>query len=1322
MNQKGHHDTKKSSGLLFFLNGRKVQERRVNTQMNLATYIRDVAGLTGTKVACGQGGCGACTVMLSRWNPLTKDITHSCVYACLLPICYVHGMAVTTVEGVGSTKDRLHPVQDYIVRNHGIQCGFCTPGMVMTMYTLLRNIPKPTQEEIESALQGVICRCTGYMSILQGFENLCNKGDGCCRIIKNTSVGEVKGKNTPGFDSILSVKDPTQELIFPPELMITEAYQNEEVVFTDDYMKWLRPTTLEQLKTMIKEYPMATFVAGCNAMELNQMSITEDGVAIGAVVSFSEVINFIKKLTLPDVYFSTEEKTRIFKSLVNTLYAVGGIHTQNTSTFGGHIATAGGTSDIMPLLIASGSMVTILNANGQDRHVSIEYFMNGINRCTLEPGDIITSVFIPISSAEHFIQGYPTDIDCVVNAAMCVRLQDKTNFVKELKLCFGGISRRTIVLNEITSAFIGRLWDESLCEDIDNKLDKYGTDELSTETAFKLAMMKGLFFKFYHTVCANADIEGISISTDQLQLQKEVTTRLHTWQDHVVGYVGKPIQNVSAQQHSTGESVYLDDIPPRRDELFLTLVTSTRAHAKLRSVDTDRALSVNGVVGFVSAKDVPGSNFMGIATQDEEIFATTKVSCVGQVIGGILAETKEASKLAAQLVHVDYEDLKPILTIEEAIDANMFYQPVLDLDRGNVDEAFVNSDEIQEGEVKLGGQQHFYMETQRSLVIPEGGDGKMDVISSTQNPSLIQFTVARTLGISSNRIKTRVTRLGGGFGGKESRSLIPAIACAVAANMMRKPVRCVLERQMDMTITGGRHPIVAKYKVGYKKDGSIMGLAVTIYTNAGSSEDLSIAVLFCIVTAIWHVYCIPAICIRGYACKTNLPSNTAFRGFGKPQAMFIMETIISKIASRCGVPEHQVREMNFLRKDVDQPIDDGLEIDKLILCWEGGVGSNGGSDGNGGGDDDNVDVAVDAAAAAADDDDDDNVDDEGGVGSNGGSDVDYTFRCSRWKKKGISIIPTKFPIGLPEAKFLNQAGALVNVYTDGSVSVNHGGVEMGQGLHTKIIQIASTVLGVPMDRVYISETSTQIVPNTTATSASCSTDYNGMAVKRACEEIVRRLQPFMDENPNGSWEDWVSSAYKNLTSLSATGYYGAEKLSLDTKTLQGRAVLYCTYGAACSEVEIDCLTGEHRVLRTDIVMDVGRSINQAIDIGQIEGAFLQGYGLFMTEEMRWSDKGQLLTCGPVSYNVPRIRHIPRAFNVNLLPNSENPEMMVFSSKGIGEPPLFLSASVFFAVNEAIRAARAEIGLEEDFNLSSPATQKNIRIACGDQLKYCHGAK
>nr|XP_020634503.1 aldehyde oxidase-like [Pogona vitticeps] len=536
------------------------------------------------------------------------------------------------------------------------------------------------------------------------------------------------------------------------------------------------------------------------------------------------------------------------------------------------------------------------------------------------------------------------------------------------------------------------------------------------------------------------------------------------------------------------------------------------------------------------------------------------------------------------------------------------------------------------GRVHIGGQEHFYMETQSVLVIPKGEDKEIDIYVSSQHPAFTQELVASVLNIPSNRIMCHVKRVGGGFGGKITKAAILAAVTAVAANKTGRAVRCVLDRADDMLITGGRHPFLGRYKVGFMNDGTIVALSVEYYSNAGCTPDESIAVMENALLRMDNAYKIPNLLCQGWVCKTNLPSNTAFRGFGFPQSALVTETVITDVAIKTDLPQEEVRERNMYKTFDETHYKQEVDPGNLIRCWNECMQKS--------------------------------------CFHKRKMEVEEFNKHNYWRKKGIVVIPLKYSVGF-QPMYLNQAAALVHIYLDGHVLVTHGGVELGQGIHTKIIQ-------------------------------------------NACETLMKRLKPVMNKNPEGTWKDWVILSFSSNISLSATGYFRGYKTNMDWEKGEGRPYEYSVFGAACSEVEIDCLTGDHKNIRTDIVMDVGCSINPAIDIGQIEGAFVQGLGLYTMEVLKYSPEGLLKTYGPNQYKIPAVCDIPEQFYVSLLSSSQNINA-IYSSKAIGEPALFLGCSVFFAIKDAVAAARKERGLPRMFILDSPATPEGIRLACIDQF-------
>ncbi|XP_006910426.1 xanthine dehydrogenase/oxidase [Pteropus alecto] len=1309
--------------LVFFVNGKKVVEKNADPETTLLAYLRRKLGLSGTKLGCGEGGCGACTVMLSKYDRLQNKIVHFSANACLAPICSLHHVAVTTIEGIGSTKTRLHPVQERIAKSHGSQCGFCTPGIVMSMYTLLRNQPEPTFEEIEDAFQGNLCRCTGYRPILQGFRTFSRDG-GCCGgkgDNPNCCMNQKKDHTVTLSPSLFNPEefmplDPTQEPIFPPELLRLKDAPQRQLRFEGERVTWIQVPTLKELLDLKVQHPEAKLVVGnteigiemkfknrlfpvivCPAWipELNSVERGPEGISFGAACP----LNSVEKTLQDAVAELPAHKTEVFRGVLEQLRWFAGKQVKSVASIGGNIITASPISDLNPVFMASGAKLTIVS-RGTRRTVRMDHtFFPGYRKTLLGPEEILLSIEIPYSREGEFFSAFKQasrreDDIAKVTSGMRVLFQPGTTQVKELALCYGGMADRTISAIKTTRKQLSNFWNEKLLQDVCAGLAEelqLAPDAPGGMVEFRRTLTLSFFFKFYLTVLQKLGKEGLedkcgkldpTFASATLLFQKDPPANVQLYQEVPKGQseedvVGRPLPHLAAAMQASGEAVYCDDIPRYENELSLRLVTSTRAHAKIKSIDISEAQTVPGFVCFVSADDIPGSNRTGLFN-DETIFAKDKVTCVGQIIGAVVTDTPEHAQRAAQGVKITYEELPAIITIEDAIKNSSFYGPELKIEKGNLQKGFSEADNVVSGELHIGGQEHFYLETHCTIAVPKGEAGEMELIASTQNTMKTQSFIASMLGVPENRIVVRVKRTGGGFGGKETRSTVVSTAVAMAAYKTGRPVRCMLDRDEDMLITGGRHPFLARYKVGFMKTGKIVALEVDYYSNAGNTVDLSRSVMERALLHMDNCYKIPNIRGTGWLCKTNLASNTAFRGFGGPQAMLVAENWMDEVAVTCGLPAEEVRRKNMYKEGDLTHFNQKLEGFTVHRCWDECLASS----------------QYHARK----------------------SEVDKFNKENCWKKRGLCIIPTKFGISFT-IPFLNQAGALIHVYTDGSVLLTHGGIEIGQGLHTKMVQVASRALKIPVSKIYISETSTNTVPNTSPTAASVSTDINGQAVYDACQNILKRLEPFKRKNPSGSWEDWVTAAYKDAVSLSATGFYKTPNLGYSFETNSGNAFHYFTCGAACSEVEIDCLSGDHKILRTDIVMDVGSSLNPAIDIGQVEGAFVQGLGLFTVEELHYSPEGSLHTRGPSTYKIPAFGSIPIEFRVSLLRECPN-RKAIYASKGVGEPPLFLAASIFFAIKDAIRAARAQNtdnNTKELFQLNSPATSEKIRNACVDKF-------
>jgi xanthine dehydrogenase large subunit len=753
------------------------------------------------------------------------------------------------------------------------------------------------------------------------------------------------------------------------------------------------------------------------------------------------------------------------------------------------------------------------------------------------------------------------------------------------------------------------------------------------------------------------------------------------------------VRHDSAVEHVTGRARYLDDVPTVPETLEAALVLSPHAHARIIRIDVSRALAAPGVVAAVTAADIPGKNDIAPIRSDEPALAAGVVEYEGQPVAAIAAATLDAARVAAKLVDVAYEPLPAVLTVEEAMARESFVSPPQTIIRGEVEPALAGAPHRLSGELRCGGQDHFYLEGQIALATPgEGSD--IHLWSSTQHPTEVQHGVAHLLGLPFNAVTVEVRRMGGAFGGKESQATIIAGIAAVLAWKVRRPVKLRLPRDDDMRATGKRHPFLLRYDVGFDRDGHILALDLTLAADGGNVADHTPAVLTRALCHADNCYFLPNVRFRGLPCKTNTVSNTAFRGYGGPQGMLAIETVIEAVACQLGLPVDTIRRRNFYAVGRNNVTPYGMTVEDNII--ERVV--------------DELERTVGLAVWRRD--------------------VANFNRLSPVVKKGLATMPVKFGISFNRPA-LNQAGALVHVYTDGSVVLNHGGTEMGQGLFIKVAQVVAEVFSIDLDHIRVSATSTAMVPNTSPTAASSGSDLNGMAALNAAEQIKARMTAVAAEhfavlaseilfdsnrvyagNRSVSFAELAALSWEKRVSLSAAGFYRTPKIHWDFATSSGRPFYYFTYGAAAAEVAVDTLTGESRVLRAELLQDCGRSLNPAIDLGQIEGAFVQGMGWLTTEELWWDAEGRLRTHGPSTYKIPGSRDVPPVFNARILSDAPNREATVFRSKAVGEPPLMLAISVWLAIRDAI-ASLADHRLAP--RLDAPATPERV-LAAVDELR------
>ncbi|PMD30262.1 xanthine dehydrogenase-like protein [Hyaloscypha variabilis F] len=1434
----------KKTPLEFYLNGTRIQLSDPNPQWTLLDFIRSQHGLKGTKLGCGEGGCGACTVVIQTLDTHRERrgrVKHLAVNACLFPLIGAVGKHVITVEGIGNSENP-HPLQERMAKLHGSQCGFCTPGIVMSLYALIRNSYDPVIKEfrldesdieLEGHLDGNLCRCTGYKPILQAAktfitedlkgtiavgENLkectssesselsytfdgpaknnfsCGRPGGCCRDppkttdgrspsdetsstklsehssdpgshersstsesaistpddveISSTSYGKpIKSNETNSSDGLavegtktttqidtpaskiehgipqydFACYSPGTELIFPAAL---RKFEQAPLFYGNSTHVWLRPVTLEQLLIIKDAYPSAKLVGGASEVQV-EIRFKNSSFPISAYISDIEQLREIEALgkdqnmdaigevilganaslteveaICKDLSGRLGQRGSVLEAMRKQLRYFAGRQIRNVASLAGNIATASPISDINPVLLTCGASLRAQSKARGKFKLEMSTFFTGYRTTTLPADAVITHIHIPLPPTEAreitkaYKQSKRKDDDiAIVTAAFRVRLNEDGQ-ISEISLAYGGMAPRTVEAKSTTKSLIGKEWNSSttlgagmtsLAQEFDLNFEVPGG-----MATYRKTLAMSLFFRFWHEVIS--DLKLGEVDPDLInEIHRGISFGSRdNHNPHEQRVVGKQIPHLSALKQNTGEAQYVDDIPPQDRELYGAMVLSSRAHAKLIEVDWSPALGPGLAMGYVDKHSIPKeANLWGSIVKDEPFFADDIVLSHGQPIGLVYAETALQAQAAARAVKVVYEDLPAILTIDEAIKADSFFKHGKMLKKGaaiegEMDAVWEKCDRVFEGTTRIGGQEHFYLETNAALVIPNLEDKTFEVWSSTQNTMETQEFVSKVTGVPSHRVNARVKRMGGAFGGKESRSVQLACLLAVASKKEGRPMRCMLNRDEDMMTTGQRHPIQARWKVGTTSDGKLIALEADLYDNAGFSQDMSGAVMDRCCTHLDNCYEIPNVLIRGHVCRTNTHSNTAFRGFGGPQAMFITESYMTAVAEGLGIPIDELRLRNLYKEGQLTPFLQTIDQDWHVPLLLSQISQE---------------TNYEARLAS----------------------IQQFNSQHKWRKRGISMIPTKFGLSFATALHLNQAGASVKIYADGSILLHHGGTEMGQGLYTKMAQLAAQELNVPLSAIFTPDSTTYQIANASPTAASSGSDLNGMAIKDACDQLNERLAPFRAKfGPNADMKTLAHAAYLERVNLSANGFWKMPRIgykwgNYDIST-QKPMYYYFTQGVAVSEVELDVLTGSHTVLRTDIKMDIGRSINPAIDYGQIEGAFVQGLGLFTMEESLWTRDGKLATMGPGTYKIPGFSDIPQEFNVIFLQGVEWGHLRsVQSSKGVGEPPLFLGASVFFALRMAVLSARMDNGVEEPLVLDSPATPERLRLSVGDEI-------
>ncbi len=1176
------------------------------------------------------------------------------------------GREVVTVEGLarcGPDKCQLHPVQAAMVEHYGSQCGYCTPGFVVSMFEAYYRDGCQQPEQVSDQLCGNLCRCTGY------------------RPIRDAAV------------AALAQRPPAADDEFARRLSAAVASPGA-LSYSAGTARFFRPTSLPELFGLLAKHPDARLVAGATeiGVELNKkfkafpLLVSTEGVPeLTRITSTPEAWRIGGAATLTNI---EETLGNEFPSLAKMLRVFAARQIRNRATLGGNLATASPIGDSAPVLLTLDASVALTSAKSE-RTVPLTDFFTGYRQTVLQPGEIIREIVVPRSGpakglarrADLLKVSKRRELDIsIVAGAFCVDL-DAAGVVRRARIAYGGVSAKSMRALAAETALVGKsLGEPSVAAKLRETFQPI--DDARGGAEYRRGLIVSLWEKF--------------VSGEQSSAQ-----------DLALGFTGAPkwtledssraLTHESAVGHVTGRAVYVDDAAQHRRMLEMWPVMAPHARAKILRRDTTKARQAPGVVTVLLAEDIPGENNTGPVRHDEPLLADREILFHGQMVAMVVGESQAACRAAAAWVEVEYEPLPAIIGLPAAMQQDSYHTEPHTISRGDCAAALAAAPAKLEGEFEFGGQEHFYLETHAAWA-EAGEDGSVAVHSSTQHPSEIQTIVADVLHVARHKVVVQSPRMGGGFGGKETQGNAFAALVALAAVVTGRPVRIQLDRDIDMTLTGKRHPFHAKYSVGHDQEGRLLAAQVSLVSDGGWSLDLSTAINDRALFHLDNAYFIPAVDFRGRVAKTNVTSHTAFRGFGGPQGMLVIEEILDRIARRLGLPPEVVRERNLYRGTGESNRTHYLEDlgdNRIQEIWS--------------------QVLAKAKFAER------------------RNDVMAWNRAHPHIKRGLAITPVKFGISFTLTHY-NQAGAYVVIYTDGSVQVNHGGTEMGQGLHTKMVGVAMRELGLPAAAIRLMPTSTDKVPNTSATAASSGADLNGMAVAAACMTLRERLtvvaatllkiSPDQVEFSAGRVSERArpenhvpfakvcSQAYHDRVSLAATGYYKTPGIEWNWATSSGRPFHYFAYGAAVAEVEVDGFNGMHRIRRVDIVHDVGDSLNPGVDRGQIEGGFVQGVGWLTREELKWDAQGRLLTHSASTYQIPAFSDAPAEFNVTLYPKATQANT-IHGSKAVGEPPLMLA----FSVREAIRDAIASFGAPGgEVRLASPATGEAIFAAIQTRLK------
>eukprot|EP01113_Clastostelium_recurvatum_P035010 TRINITY_DN4821_c0_g1_i1.p1 TRINITY_DN4821_c0_g1~~TRINITY_DN4821_c0_g1_i1.p1 ORF type:complete len:1340 (+),score=354.41 TRINITY_DN4821_c0_g1_i1:272-4021(+) len=1243
-------------------------------------------------------------------------------------------MNITTVEGIGSSRTGFHPIQERLADNNGSQCGYCSPGMVMQMYSLLENNSNPSRQDVEDHFDGNICRCTGYRPILDAMKSFCPEGEetqktcssrDSCKNKDNHTLNEDGSKSHccinhafPDIEELVAPKypkyQPPQHMAKPvnappphPSSSSSSSITSYASVSASTPIVWVTCTSLPSLATTLAKYSAPEYivklVVGNTSVgiykddnpnvlidihsipELKATSNTAASVTVGSAVTLSDLITKVTG------WASSLPNASSYTYLATHLTKVANIQVRNVASWAGNIMLVNlhddFPSDVCTCLMTFGATLTIMKSSGSTFTVSMTDFLQTDMR-----GCAILSMTIPLTQQNEQVRTFKVALrhensHAYINCGLRAVLDSSMKVTSQPTLVYGGLAAKTVRMAQTEKYLIGQQINSvGVLQGALTILKQEALSVLSAvpgKTGYRLSLVASFFYKALLGMLPSGTITPNLLSAAQPYIRPESSGIQSFTTQPSESPVSMPVPKLKSRIQASGELKYATDVAQPAATLHGAIVQSTVACGALVSINPSAALSAPGVVAFFSAKDIPGQNNWGEPIVGQEIFASTTISYFGQAVGMVVADTFRHALDASQLVKVTYntDGLSPILTISDAITANSFHpeSPLMPtgapIVSGNVDSGFAQSDKLVAGQLYVGGQQHFHMEQHITIATPTESGG-LSLRAATQSLATTQQVVASALNMPENLISVETGNIGGSFGSKISSSIPASCAASLAAMSLNVPVRVETTLNQSLELYGKRNPMMVQYQVGVMNDGTLKAMHVVVYTDYGYWYDASPGTVNTFVTTIDNCYYLPNMRVDALACKTNLPANTSMRGPGWVTAVFAMENIMDHVATQLAMNPDTFRQMNFYANGQYTPYGQPIANFNIPRMWSAVQTSSDYKDR----------LAV----------------------------VQAYNTANRFTKRGVAISPVKFGIGWGGAQY----GVLLNVMPDGTVNISHSGIEIGQGINTKVAQVCAFELGIPLSSVQVLSSSTLTVPNASTTGGSITSCVNSMAMINAAQILNARLAPVKQSiiNQNGpnapppTWQQIITAAIQQGVDLQAKGW---EVPSPPPAGIYN----YFSYVTAISEVMIDVLTGEVQILRSDILFDAGISLNPAIDIGQVEGAFVQGCGYYLTEEILYdvtsSNPGALVSNGTWEYKPPSSKDIPIDFRVTLLADSPNP-VGVLGAKGSGEPPLAAACTAFLAVKRAIQAARSDIGLQGYFQMDSPATVENIQTKCMPQ--------